>query len=395
MKDYRRYIVLILLLFSGLVLLEYFRPKPVDWSQTYSRKDKIPYGTYALYELLPGLFPGQQVQQVREPVYNQLQDTTLQGNYIFIQKYFAADSLDTQLLLDFVRRGNQVFIAAEEFAPSLRDTLHFNTAFLNTTSPDSTGLYFTSQPKHTVYTYPPNNNARYLQVTQRAGHVALGRNKAGKLNLMQVPFGAGSFYISAVPLAFTNYQLLTRKQSGYAATALSHLPVQPVLWDEYQNQGRDENPSVFRVLMRHESLTWAYYLALATMLLFLLVQSKRTQRIIPVLAPPRNTTLDFVQAISGLYYTHGNHKNIASKKITYFLEHLRLQYHVSTSILDEDLRERVTAKSGADRELIDRIFELINSITHANAISDQTLLLLNKYLEDFYKQTFIGPKAQV
>ncbi|PTX18349.1 uncharacterized protein DUF4350 [Pontibacter mucosus] len=395
MKGYRSYIALIGLLFVALLLLEYFRPKPVDWSQTFSREDKIPYGTYALYELLPDMFPSQPVQLVREPAYNVLQDSTLSGNYVFITKYFEADSLDTNLLLDFVHRGNQVFIAADEFSSYLRDTLHFTTDYLNTTNSDTTGFYFTSQSEKQVYTFPPNSHMRSIWVDSQRGHEALGRNKAGQLTFMRVPLGKGSFYINSVPLAFSNYQLLTLNQSGYAATALSHLPVQPVIWDDYQNLGREEDQSVFRVLMRHEPLTWAYYLSLIGLVLFLLFKSKRTQRTIPVMEPPRNTTLDFVKAIGGLYFNHGSHKNIAEKKIAYFLEYLRLHYHLATHTLDEELRERVKVKSGADAALVDQIFALIQSIHQSSALNDQTLLMLNTYLEDFYSQTSIRPKANV
>ncbi|RDV14198.1 DUF4350 domain-containing protein [Pontibacter diazotrophicus] len=395
MKGYRRYIALIVVLFGALVMLDYFRPKPVDWSQTFSRKDKIPYGTYALYELLPEMFEGEPVQSVREPIYNHLQDSTLGGNYIFVNKFFAVDSLDTNLLLDFVQRGNDVFIASENFSFDLSDTLHFETDMLDNTDPDSTGLLFTTQPQQKVYTYPANNNQFYLEVTQQEGHEALGRNKAGKLVFMKVPFGEGHFYISTVPLAFTNYQLLTLNQSAYAATALSHLPVQPVYWDEYQKQGRLDEQSIFRVLMRHEPLAWAYYIALFTMVLFLLFKSKRTQRIIPVLDPPRNTTLDFVKVIGSLYFNQGNPKNIAEKNITYFLEYLRLHYHMSTSIPDEELRERVIARSGADAEVVTNIFNLIHSIRQSDGIGEQTLMLLNNNLEDFYRQTSTRPLANV
>lgn len=393
MKGYRRYIALIVLLFAALVLLDYFRPKPVDWSQTYSRTDKIPYGTYALYELLPDIFEGQLVQPVREPVYNQLQDTTLTGSYVFVNKYFAVDSLDTDLLLDFVHRGNQVFIAAEGFSLPLQDTLHFEIEMMDSAAPDSTALLFTSQPQQKTYTYPANNNAFYLQVTQQKGHEALGRNKAGKLNLVKIPYGKGHFYVSSAPLAFTNYQLLTLNQSGYAATAFSHLPVQPVYWDEYQKEGRFDNQSMFQVLMRHEPLAWAYYIALFTMVLFLLFKSKRTQRIIPVMEPPRNTTLDFVKVIGSLYFNNGNPKNIAEKNIAYFLEYLRLHYHITTSSMDEELRERVIAKSGAEAEVVTNLFNLIHSIRQSNSIGEQTLMLLNNNLEDFYRQTSSRPLA--
>ncbi|GHA55781.1 DUF4350 domain-containing protein [Pontibacter akesuensis] len=395
MTAYRKYIALILLLFVALVLLDYFRPKPVDWSETYTREDKIPYGTYALYEVLPGIFKNEPVVSVREPIYNQLEDSTLEGNHIFINKAFEADSLDVNLLLDFVSRGNQVFIAGERFSSFLADTLHFDTAILQSTNPDSTALVFTSQPQARKYTYPPNENSWFIEVEEQAGHVALGRNKAGQLNFMKVPFGKGTFYISSAPLAFTNYSLLTMQQSTYAATALSHLPVQPVYWDEYQKQGRPDDQSIFRVLMRYQALKWAYYVGLAALVLFLLFKSKRTQRVIPVLEPPRNATLDFVRVIGNLYFNTGNHKNIAEKNITYFLEYLRLHYHVSTTSLDSEMQERVVAKSGADATQVNEIFRLIHSIRQSKAISDQTLLQLNDYLEDFYRQTSTRPRAQV
>ena len=396
MKGYRRYIALIVVLFGALVLLDYFRPKPVDWSPTFSREDKIPYGTYALYELLPDIFKGEPVVPVRETVYNQLQDSTQWGNYIFISEFFALDSLDANLLLDYVQRGNNVFIAAENFSFDLSDTLHFETRMLDNTNPDSTGLLFTSQPQQKIYPYPANNNLFYLEVTEQKGHTALGRTKAGHLTFMKVPFGQGHFYISSVPLAFTNYQLLTLNQSDYAATALSHLPVEPVYWDEHQNKGRFDEQSIFGVLTHHEPLAWAYYIALVTMVLFLLFKSKRTQRIIPVMEPPRNTTLEFVNVIGSLYFNHGNHKDIAEKNISYFLEYLRLHYHVSTSTPDEEeLRERVIAKSGADADVVKNIFNLMHSIRQSNGIGEQTLMLLNNNLEDFYRQTSTRPLAKV
>lgn len=395
MRSYYRYISVILLLFAALVILEHLRPKQVDWTQTFTREDKIPFGTYALYDMLPDLFPGRQVHEVREPMYMLLGDSAVNGNYISINQLFEADSLDTNQLLAFVHRGNQAFIAAEFFSSYLIDSLHFDTEELETLSPDSVSLYFTSQPDKAMYRYPKNIYQSVIFVDSLAGHTALGRNKAGHLTFMKVPFGKGWFYISSTPLAFTNYQLLTQNQSQYAATALSHLPVQTVYWDEYYKLGRDENQSIFRVLFQHQSLTWSYYIALASIILFLLFKSKRTQRIIPVVAPPRNTTLDFVKAISSLYFNNGDHKNIAEKKIAYFMEHLRLHYFINATTLDAELIEKVAAKSGADQALVTDIFNLINSIWHSQSIGAQTLMMLNNYLEDFNRQTALTPKAKV
>lgn len=393
MKGYRRYIAVIVLLFATLLLLDYFRPKPVDWTHSYSNKEKIPFGTYALFTLLPDMFKEQPVEVVRQPIYNQLQDSTLAGNYIFINEDFMADSLDINLLLDFAHRGNQVFIAAEWFTGQLEDTLHFTTDSHSSMRPDTTAMRFTGTATDKSFVYPANNYAYYLQVEDSIPHEPLGRNKAGKLNFMRVPFGAGSFLISTVPLAFTNYELLTLAEPAYAATALSYLPVQPVYWDEYQKQGQQANRSLFSVLLNHEPLKWAYYLALFSIVLFIVFKSKRTQRIIPVMEPPRNTTLDFVKVVGNLYFNNGNHKNIALKKIAYFMEYLRTHYHLATNEWNAELRERVVAKTGADKELVSHLCNQIESIWNSNSISEQSLMQLNNYLEDFYRQTIARPTA--
>ena len=51
---------------------EYTRPKPLDWRQTLSSQDKIPYGTYVLYDGLPQVLGTDSVETLRQPIYNQL-----------------------------------------------------------------------------------------------------------------------------------------------------------------------------------------------------------------------------------------------------------------------------------------------------------------------------------
>ena len=101
MSGYRRYAIGLGMLFAALVLVEYHRPQATDWSQTFSNRDKIPYGTYVLYELLPDIFRGQPLLPVRQPVANHLADATPgpAGNYIFIHRSFQIDSLDQIALL--------------------------------------------------------------------------------------------------------------------------------------------------------------------------------------------------------------------------------------------------------------------------------------------------------
>ncbi|MCY7351709.1 MAG: DUF4350 domain-containing protein, partial [Cytophagaceae bacterium] len=81
-----KYHILLGLTTLAFVMVEYYRPKPLDWRPTYSNQDAIPYGTKATFELLPELFNNQPIRPVRLPVYNHLRETNrpARTNYIFV-----------------------------------------------------------------------------------------------------------------------------------------------------------------------------------------------------------------------------------------------------------------------------------------------------------------------
>ncbi|MGV3540550.1 MAG: DUF4350 domain-containing protein [Rufibacter sp.] len=395
MKDYRKAAVVLGLLFTLFVVVEYYRPKPIDWSMTFSNKDKIPYGTYVLYQLLPDLFQDQEVKSVRQPIQNQVESLLAHKeggrnsvNYLFVHASFQADSLELAALLDFVRAGNQAFISAYAFEPALEDTLHLEIEATTAEEQDSMGLVFThpSLKGKKTYTYDWEKAHLEIMPDSAAQLVVLGRNTAGGANFVQVPYGKGYFYLSSVPVAFSNYYVIKSKQNQYASLALSHLPEQPVWWDEYQKQGATGDNSEFRVLLQHEPLTWAYYITLGGLFLFLVFESKRTQRLIPVVEKPKNTTLEFVQVVGNLYFNYKDHKNIAEKKITYFLEYLRLHYHESTSVLDDEFKGRISQKTGVELTEINKLFNIIHDVRHYDTVQEITLWQLNKKLENFYRQ---------
>src|SRR5205085_3782418 len=138
MKTYRTYIIVITVLFIAFVAVEYYKPKPLNWNKTYINKDKIPYGTYIMYDVLKDIFPGMKIQSIRKPIYNQLQNYFYYSendsgeeifkpssdelhNYLFVADNFSSDTLDVTYLLHFAETGNDVFIAASGFNSSLFD----------------------------------------------------------------------------------------------------------------------------------------------------------------------------------------------------------------------------------------------------------------------------------
>ncbi len=72
MTSFRWYVLGLLLLFGVFVALEYNRPKPVDWRQSFANVDKIPYGTFVLYDQLPRLVGTDSVGELRVSIYAHL-----------------------------------------------------------------------------------------------------------------------------------------------------------------------------------------------------------------------------------------------------------------------------------------------------------------------------------
>ena len=112
-------------------------------------------------------------------------------------------------------------------------------------------------------------------------------------------------------------------------------------------------------------------------------EMKRRQRIIPVIKPLGNTTLEFVSTIGNLYYQNGDHKNIAEKKILFFLDQIRSRFWLNTNRLDDAFTTSLAKKSGKDQEEVRKIVDTINNIRSQPSISADELLDLNTKIESF------------
>lgn len=388
MKQQLKYFVPLSIAVLLFIVVELVRPQPMNWNQSFSKEDKIPYGNYVLFDILPTLFPHQHI----EPVYTTMYETlprqgSSTSNYIVINNSFTPDGYDSEVLLDFVASGGAAFIAAETIQGDIADTLGIETNYNIASVLDSSFLVFTNPA---LVSRGAMHMKRYSLVAffsrfDTATSTVLGTHGDCRVNFVAVPFGKGTFYLHTVPLAFTNYNILRGSNYKYACAALSYLPVQYTLWDEFYKVGRQGNRSPLSFVLSSQPLAWAWRLLLVSVLLFFVFKAKRSQRAIPIVTPPANATLDFVTTVGKLYFQHGDMKNIAEKKIVYFLEHLRSHLQVQTSVLDDELAEHVARKAGVEVDLVRNVFARIQNIQNAHNVSEETLQKLNATIEAFHR----------
>lgn len=124
---------------------------------------------------------------------------------------------------------------------------------------------------------------------------------------------------------------------AYAEKVFAHLADAPIYWDvssrtseqiarrlnEPSYQPRNRGLSAkgpMQYVLSQPSLAWAWYLTLIMSLLYLLFRAKREQKVIPVLAEKKNTSLAFVTTIGRLYFLQNQHKDLIMKKMQFFFE---------------------------------------------------------------------------
>ena len=433
MTRFRAFLLGLVVLFAAFVAVEYVRPQPTNWRPTFINRDKIPYGTYVLFDQLPALFPGQPISTVRLPIASQLlpglsPDADLGENedfseetaadsshqqaplpalrpdpatYLFVNDYFSCSRLDRDALLRYLTRGNSAFIAAEHITDVLLDSLRLDVrpaleldslltlrrAWRGPISTQTTRVSLVSPPAgaRRTYRFPATEVPAYFVAHQGCRATVLARDARQRPVLVRVPVGRGSLLLSTTPAAFSNLLLLRPATAGFAFATLSVLPAnRPVFWDEYQKQGPLGEQSLLRVFQQHVALRWALVAALIGAVLFVLFEARRRQRIIPVIKPLPNTTLLFTRTVAGLYRQGSNHALIAEKKIGLFQEYLRTRYHEpGLDLTDADTRERLAQKSGVARPAVDELVRRINRTLTAPQVSDAELLALNQAINRF------------
>ncbi len=403
-KKLKIYIGLLIFIILSIVYIESAKPKEINWFPSYVANHKIPYGTYILHKELPSLFSKNKVKDIYQNPYLFLKDSTRKGTYLFIDNTLNFGDDEFEELLDFVERGNNVFIATNGI---YIDTLNVRTKQLSTSAFEEKAYQKMSNPEfgNKEYYFDRDFPKRYFSEIDTLNTTILGEMiikdgdgvvESTEANYIRTKYGKGYFYLHTFPQAFTNYSMLLEDNYEYVGNVLSYLDKNNsgvddrksysdniILWDTYYKTGKSRIASPMHYVLSSKHLKWAYYVALIGVLFFIVFKGKRKQRFIPVITPLKNQTLAFTRTIANMYYEKSDHKNIASHKINYFLEYIRTTYRLSTLKIDEAFYEKLSSRSGNSYEDIVNLFKKIDAIASKEHIKEEELIALNKAIEAF------------
>ncbi len=390
MKDFKIYIGIASALLLVYLIAQYNKPNPINWTSTLYYNDKIPFGTFVLYNRLNDIFPDAEVTRTNQSAYSVFSDTTMMpGNYLIIANNLELNKEDYTAMVKYISAGNSVFVSAFDWGGMVTDTLKLNpTAEFGK---KNVGVNFENPKLRRAenYVFDKHITDQYFKKFDTTRATVIGKNSLGHANFISYTFGKGKLFLFANPQVFSNYSLLKPQSADYAEKVLSYLPedTENVYWDQYQNHDIPTDESPMRVFFQHEALQWAYYLALASMLLFVVYEIKRRQRIIPVVEPLKNSTLEFVTVVGRVYYEQRDNANIAAKKILYFSEHLRTAFNLKSGGYNHEFITQLANKTGIDTLFAGELVRHINYLLPQKHITDHELIVLNQLIEKFYIQS--------
>lgn len=382
-KKTLRVIALLLIIFVTSAYVLSNRKKEIDWTPSFKIEGKEPYGMYVFDNELESLF-SKKLSRVYETPFMHFDSSSikLQDNYLLILPSNAAiDDASAQKLLDNVRSGTKIFIAAQQFPSILSDSLEFELQFYRKTD----SILDVSQLAPTYF----ERDYHFTTVNPSKTKILTSiKTDSLRITGIEVLHGKGRFYLYTDPFIFTNYQLLkageTQKQVAYLMGLLND---RPVSWFTYYNFSENRINSPLRFIRENESLRVAWLLTCLSLVLFMIFRSRRLQRIIPEIPKNQNTTVDFVRTIGLLYYSQKNHADLVRKKIIYFFDRIKTDYFLQTDVLDEHFQRKLSRKSGKSEEEIKTLITLILDLSNDNrSITKNDLIELNNSLDKFFNR---------
>lgn len=395
-KDLLKYLSLFLVLLFIIVGLEWSKPKRIDWNdKNLSPNSTKPFGTYVFNQEVDRFFSGQTVNRLYHHdtlLYTtQNADTLGKKSLLWINYDSYLDDDDLEDLLELANQGYNVFISSTSASYELEDKFHIYTY----------SDFHVDPFKNTVWTTNPNLNrgrfdlvkahsTYYLDFADslRTKYTVLGYQSSenGQLpNFVRIPYGKGMLFMHTQPLAFSNYSLLESNNHLYVENILSYLEDTEVYWITFEKEIKPST-SLLRFVGSNRSLTWAWYLFLIGMLVFIVFTSKRKQRIVPILVPLENTTVDFLKALSNLYLDNKDHNAMCMKLIKFTLEEIRSKYLIDTTVLNDDFISNFEKKSDIKKSTILDWVETVKQIQNTTQkIEEKHLIKLNQVTEKLWK----------
>ncbi len=386
-------VTLLCLLTISAVMLSGCTPssEKINWEYNFSKDSKDPYGLYLSYHVLNELFPEAEIEELNSRtnfsrLLNRLEfehNATLifVGNELYLTDQEAND------LIALVEEGKNLFIATMGISYNFKEMLNLSHQYFNPSNNNTVAQCFTFQEnKNREYCFKGKLQSEYhkLYFNKKEQFSTIGMTSEGIENYIVYNIGKGKLYLHSNPVVMTNYFLTQNNNQQYLEQMFSYIgKSDKVLWMNY-NVREASDYGDWDILWRNKSTRIFLIISLVTLVLFVLFEMKRRQRIIPITEANTNTSVSFVETIGRLYYNSSQHHNLAEKMIQHFFEFVRSNYYLNTEVLDADFETNLASKSGKTKEQVSQLMQLIRQVKKGTSVDDEFLFNLHFRIQEFY-----------
>ena len=423
LKDNRLTVAIAVVAVIALVIVFYLLHKPsFNWyDHSYEDKNNEPYSIDLSKAYVKSLRPPADFHVLDSTLDRNLRPLidSVDQNYVLFGYLPYLDSSSTAAIMSYVGNGNSLFIFSDVFPTEFLVELHDSECIFYDNSLNNAGEYphfieleevdlrmndqrlQEGDPYHVSHYVKDEKkpfrwyyfNEDYFCESNRSFYPLGSMN--GHVNYARIPLGKGYFYLHSTPKALSNYYLLRPEGKAYADKVMAYLQEGDIYWDSKYWQGEpydmpqqsskyNHENGPLSYLLSQESFRWALGLLFASALIFLLIGTRRKQRIIPILLGKENSSLNYVETLTGLYYAQRADGRILRFLSDQFLFFVRDRYRLHVKWEEEGQWDVLAKASGIPIAHLKALKELKAKASYEPNVTGQILADFYQRLELFY-----------
>ncbi len=402
------------LFWGGLILMvglmawvEFSLPKQFSWKPTFSRYDKEPFGCLVFDDMLSRSLP-QGYRVTNETLYLLSQDELSPRNIISVSERLSLTETDFEALMELLEAGDHVLLAASRISGVLEDTFNLSASYSYQNYETLAQHVIRNHRRDTLcWTGPfPGQDFDFYSAFREGTFseydslftpvivplYAISDTADHDAYVLRAHIGQGQLILVSLPLLFTNYGMLDRDNSTQIFRLLSLMGDRPFVRTQAYTMEARENQTPLRYFLSHPPLRWALYMTMLVLVLFAIFTARRRQRVIPVMHPPQNRSMEFTELIGTLYFRRRDHAGLVRKKYIFFAETLRrmIQVDVEDEAQQAQSVERIAGKTGLEKEKIAPLLEGLRHIAaHDVRLTDEEMKQYIDEMNQIINQLYI------
>ncbi|MBP2618542.1 hypothetical protein [Chryseobacterium jejuense] len=383
-KTFRIYAVIFIVVMVILALLEVNKKETTDWRKNFDVNEKSPFGLFVFDNEAKDLFKNnlKKINQAPYEYYNQHKKGA--HNIVIIETDIDTESW--KKVMDQVSKGSDAMLVISQMPKEVSDSIGFYDSEISFEEENVLKLTDKKYKNDFIQLdkFPSGRGFSFIKPGVEVLGKTVEKKNTDQANFIKVKFGKGNFYVHSEPLFLTNYYLLKPGNVKYAQDVFSYLQDRETVW--FVESNTKASRFFMRFVLGNPALKYAWWVFLGGLVLFIFFNAKRKQRIVPVIEPLRNTSLDFVKSIGNLYLQEGDFHDMMAKKAQYFLNKVRMDLLIDTQNIDEEFAKKLQLKTGKPMEMINEAISLIKRAQDPYAsVMKEDLARINKLLDEILK----------